>query len=372
MTDQPLASIVISSYNYARYLPAAIESALSQTYPNVEVIVVDDGSVDNSAAVIRGYRHRVVPIIKENGGQASAWNVGFRFSRGAAILFLDSDDALLPEAVEQAARLFEDASVAKVHWPLWEIDTSGRRTGKVNPPGDLPEGELRDLLARHGPDSYPTPPTSGNAWSRRFLERIFPIPEREYVTCPDGYLALLAPLFGSVRRIPTPQALYRVHGQNSMSGTFYPDKIRMFEHRCGVLKEHLAELGIAVDPDEWKRPYYAWLDQIHATAEDLAALVPADEPFVLVDENQLRGEFAAGRRARPFPEHEGQYAGPPADDDAAIAEIERLRQEGPGLVVFAWPAFWWLDHYTHMREHLESTSRCVLENERLVAFDLTR
>src|SRR2546423_2847131 len=97
-------SIIISSYNYARFLREAIDSALTQTYPYVEVIVVDDGSTDDSPRMIREYGERVRAIIKPNGGQASAWNAGFAASGGDAIIFLDSDDLLLPAAAENAAK----------------------------------------------------------------------------------------------------------------------------------------------------------------------------------------------------------------------------------------------------------------------------
>src|SRR5687767_6151914 len=88
--DGPLVSIIIDNYNYARFLPAAIDSALGQTYPNTEVIVVDDGSTDTSREVIRSYGGRVVPVLKENGGMMSAYNAGFSVSRGEVVVFLDS------------------------------------------------------------------------------------------------------------------------------------------------------------------------------------------------------------------------------------------------------------------------------------------
>jgi hypothetical protein len=72
----------------------------------------------------------------------------------------------------------------------------------------------------------------------------------------------------------------------------------------------------------------------------------------------------------PFPEHDGQYWGPPADSDAAVRELERLQADGAEFIAFAWPAFWWLDFYAGLRTHLESRYQRVLQNERLVVFDL--
>ena len=100
MKQLPKVSIVINNYNYGRFLADAIDSALTQTHPQLEVIVVDDGSTDNSREVIARYGDRIRPILKPNGGQASAMNAGVAASTGDIIFFLDSDDMLLPEAAE--------------------------------------------------------------------------------------------------------------------------------------------------------------------------------------------------------------------------------------------------------------------------------
>lgn len=369
MTGYCRASVIISSYNYAQYLPAAIESALGQTYPNTEVIVVDDGSTDGSGAVITRYGDRVRPVLKGNGGQASAWNAGFRISRGDVICFLDSDDVLLPTAVEEAVGRLRDPAVAKVHWPLWEINAAGEKTGVRVPPRSLPEGDLRGDLIRRGPDCYVTPPTSGNAWSRKFLERVLPMPEAVYRTCPDGYLVLLAPFHGPVARVCEPQGLYRVHERNNLKGIKYREKIRLFDHRCEVLQRLLAGIGIGADPGAWKADYYAWLGRIDRLAGDVAQAVPAGHRLALADEDQLRAEFA-GADVLPFPERGGQYWGPPADGEAAVREVEHVRAAGADYLAFAWPAFWWLEYYPGLNRHLRAHSRCVLENDRLVLFDL--
>ncbi len=91
MNEELLASIIVNNYNYGRFLAEAIESALSQTYANTEVIVVDDGSTDNSRDIIASYKDQIIPVLKENGGQASAFNAGFQASSGEVIFFLDAD-----------------------------------------------------------------------------------------------------------------------------------------------------------------------------------------------------------------------------------------------------------------------------------------
>src|SRR5207245_2238439 len=103
--------------------------------------------------------------------------------------------------------------------------------------------------------------------------------------------------------------------------------------------------------------------------EELASLVPIDVSFILVDEEQIRGEIPH-TRALPFIEKDGQYWGPPDDNDMAIRELERLRGLGAKWIVFTWPAFWWLSHYARFAQHLRARYRCINENPRLIAFVL--
>jgi SAM-dependent methyltransferase len=115
---------------------------------------------------------------------------------------------------------------------------------------------------------------------------------------------------------------------------------------------------------------YLELIWIQLTAQDIANLVRNEDKFILVDQEQLRESMALGNRAIPFLERSGQYWGPPPDDDTAIRELTRLRQTGAKYLVFAWPAFWWLEYYTEFHHKLRLQYHCVLKNERLVVFDL--
>ena len=93
------ASILVNNYNYGRYLRQCIDSACAQTYRDIEIIVVDDGSTDNSQEIIASYGSEIVPLFKENGGQASCLDAGFSRSCGDVIFFLDSDDEFHPQKV---------------------------------------------------------------------------------------------------------------------------------------------------------------------------------------------------------------------------------------------------------------------------------
>jgi glycosyltransferase involved in cell wall biosynthesis len=372
------ATIVISSYNYARYLPQCIDSALAQTYPRTEVIVVDDGSTDDSREIIKSYGCRIKPVFKSNGGQASAFNAGFAQASGQVVAFLDSDDVLLPTAIEQAASFFADPEVAKCHWPLLAIDPNGKPTGAVIPPIPLAEGDLRDHLLQHGHDSYSWPPTSGNAWSRAFLSEAMPIPEHEYRTCPDLYLSSIVPIYGTIAKIDSPQGCWRLHGENHSWNE--PLEIRLdrmivrSNHRFDEVARRLRARNIQVDPEAWKNES-RWHKSLLAVRE-MASLIPVGDKYIFVDDAQLsdhqHGQDAVveGRQAVPFLERDGQYWGPPLDDETAIRELERLHAAGAKYLVFAWPAFWWLTHYAGFLQYLRGRYRVLLENQRLVAFDL--
>jgi glycosyltransferase involved in cell wall biosynthesis len=135
----PAVDVVVNNYNYGRFLCTAIESALDQAYEHVTVIVVDDGSTDDSREVIASFGDRIVPVLKENGGQASAFNAGLTRSHGDIVVFLDADDLLAPQAAERIAAAFRgEPQLAKVHYRLAVIDQAGQPTGEIKPSTHIP------------------------------------------------------------------------------------------------------------------------------------------------------------------------------------------------------------------------------------------
>jgi glycosyltransferase involved in cell wall biosynthesis len=373
-----LASVIVNNFNYARFLGDAIASALAQTYTPCEVIVVDDGSTDESKAVIESFGARVVTVLKENGGQASALNAGFAASRGEVILFLDADDMLLPSAVERAVECFSEG-VVKVHWPLFEIDAEGARTGGVQPQRTLGEGNLRAVTISDGPLAGNSPPTSGNAWSRAFLDEVMPIPESDFSINADGYLLTLAWIYGEVRAIPDALSLYRVHGSNRFASRSGEERKRRhrekFVHQCDALERHLRSMGVVPRADIWRIRKGVYDERVAADARaEIAAFIPSGARYILVDENAFADAGAGGLADRPaaipFLERNGEYWGRPDDDAMALHELERLRADGAQFVVFIWFTFWWLEHYRTFGSHLRSTYPCLLSNDRFVAFDL--
>ena len=107
-TDTPLVSVVIPTYNQARYLGDCIDSVLAQSYAAIEIVVVDDGSTDATPNVLAGYGDRINQIRQTNHGAASALNRGIRASRGAFVCWLSSDDAFTPDKIARQVTAFRD------------------------------------------------------------------------------------------------------------------------------------------------------------------------------------------------------------------------------------------------------------------------
>ena len=200
-------SIVINNYNYRHFVGRAIESALAQTHDDVEVVVVDDGSTDDSLDVIRGFGSRIKVIEKRNGGQGSAYNAGYGLATGGALFFLDADDWLYPEAAARVAATWRDG-VSKVQFPLELVDREGQSMGR-RVPRSMHDREAMNLLKDFG--AYGSPPGSGNAYGAEFLKHVMPMDEGIWRTAADSVPILLAPAYGEVLSLQTALGAYRQH-----------------------------------------------------------------------------------------------------------------------------------------------------------------
>lgn len=148
MSAQPLVSVITPVYNGAKFVTQAIDSVLAQTYPNVESIVVDDGSPDNAVQIIEqtyGNNPRVRLIRQDNAGTAAARNTGIRQARGELIALLDQDDHWLEHKLEKQVPLFADPDVGMVHSGGQAYDSlTGAITARFQPPQEM---SMTDLIA---------------------------------------------------------------------------------------------------------------------------------------------------------------------------------------------------------------------------------
>ena len=285
----PGVSIVIPNYNYERFVGEAIESALAQTHPNVEVIVVDDGSTDDSRAVIERYADRVTVLQQANGGQNKACAAGFARTRFDIVVFLDSDDVLLPEAAATIAAGWAPGT-AKVQFKLETIDGESRRTGFCWPkyPSATAPRQINAQLLRTG--AYTSPPTSGNAYARHLLAASTPFAGHSFI---DSVVNTIAPLYGEVHTIDRVLALYRVHGRNnwaqqSMTRERFDYYVESERRRMAILDQHCARLGVAfAGPEVIERSLY------FREVELVRAKLGADRSIGAVAGNGLRAAATA-------------------------------------------------------------------------------
>ena len=234
-------SVLINNYNYGRFLGRAIESVLSQQDADFELIVVDDGSTDESRDVIARYRHNIEPILKENGGQASSFNAGFAASKGEVICLLDSDDYFKPEKL---ARLrAEYASAANPGWCFHEMEiesASGTRT--------RPRSRYRGLVDdrrgfRLGRPAWKFPATSALTFRREILGELLPMPEAKGVAVGDHYLKFGAATLSPGCLMPDILAVQTVHNSNAYTGVSHGRLEAEIQLRTALaLKERLPEV----------------------------------------------------------------------------------------------------------------------------------
>jgi glycosyl transferase family 2 len=245
--DSPLVTILVNNYNYGQYLSQAIDSALNQTWVRCEVVVVDDGSTDDSASIMASYGRSVVSVLKANGGQGSAFNAGFEASQGEIVCFLDSDDVFLPDKVErvvEASRRNPDAGL--IYHQMFFIDRHGRSVGR-RWPSSVVQGLLRSRV-EHSGGWWPLPTTSGLCCSRGYLAQILPMPVEPFRLCADAYVGGLAPFITRVVGVRKPLTIYRLHGSNNhnTSGATQSEiqrRIDRYELEFRELKRALPRFG---------------------------------------------------------------------------------------------------------------------------------
>ena len=222
MNSNPKVSIAINNYNYARFLPEAIDSALNQNYPHIEVIVVDDGSTDNSREVLASYGDKIIAVLKKNGGQASAFNAGFAASTGDIVCFLDADDTFVPEKAARVVDALGDRSdlgwcfhpLKFVDEKLVEINT---KESTKSDPNLFREYDLRELTkSGRFYKNFPYPSTSGLCLKRSLLQQILPMPDKAGSTLlNDAFLIYSSLGLNKGIVLDRELSLYRVHGKNA-------------------------------------------------------------------------------------------------------------------------------------------------------------
>jgi glycosyltransferase involved in cell wall biosynthesis len=206
-------TVLITTHNYGQFVEQAVDSVLSQDFPleQIQILIVDDGSTDDTSERIKKYGSRVEYFYKANGGQASALNFGFEKARGEIIALLDADDFFLPGKLARLAEAFGgDSALGMVYHRLkeWHMTSNTYSEWDFLPiSGGMQSGPGFWL-------SYVPHPTSCLAFRRALVRPFFPIPE-EIRMLADCFPAALIPFLAPILAIPEFLSVYRIHRENS-------------------------------------------------------------------------------------------------------------------------------------------------------------
>jgi glycosyltransferase involved in cell wall biosynthesis len=210
--EKPVVTVLIDAFDYGHFIEEAIRSVLMQDFPaeQMEIIVVDDGSTDDTRVRVAQYAELVQYFYKPNGGQASAFNFGIAKARGEYVAILDADDYWLPSKLSKVVKAFEtgpDVSLVYHRFQEFRMESCEWRLGDFNAvSGFIPSDKKSALL-------FTACQTSGLTFRTEMVRKLLPLDERMTIQA-DGLLAALIIFLGPAIAIDEPLAVYRIHGTN--------------------------------------------------------------------------------------------------------------------------------------------------------------
>ena len=423
----PRVSIGLPVHNGEPFLEATLDALLTQTFDDFELIISDNASTDRTGALCCAYAERDRRIrytrLPKNIGAAGNWNRVLQLASAPYFKWAAHDDLHQPEFIARCAQALDaDPTVVLAYPRAITIDDEGRVvTGAW---GARPEFSAAVPLARFAAglsrprDPLPLP-LFGVARADS-LRRTGLMDSRP--NCDRMILAELS-LYGRFRELAEPLFLQRDHSRragprlagNPAEAVYFWDPSRHgkvgYPHwgllgrllgavarapltrgqrvRCyaAVLtwarahSAHLREdlllasqhLPLLGPPSAQARRGYmtwAWDRKLQRAVDDIDRLLPTGSIVVLVDDAALGVDQVGGRRLLPFIERDGVHWGAPSDSQHAIRELERMRAAGASHIVFAWPSFWWLDHYVGFYEYLKARFHCLQRDRRLIIYAL--
>ena len=401
MMSEAKVTVAIPTYNRARLLKVNLESVLAQDYPDFRVVVLDNASTDDTEAVVRSFAQRDQRVTylrnETNIGPLGIYNRAIKVNSSPYLSIFDDDDVMLPGFIRESVLVLEAHPHVAFSLALTRfIDINGTPLD-LQDTGDVLDGVVEGLdflqltVALRGCCIYP----SSVLLRAAALAVVGPFDSPHTKSTIDFNLHIRLAARFDIFFIRKELVHYRIHpGQETESqclalgglGRYGAmaeriDAIHYLLQSCRAqdasYRRWLAERLLALNACQsesvqhnFVHLYWTWMERLQMATQEIATLIPSGYTFILVDQDQWGGEVVVGRHAIPFLERDGQYWGPPLDDDTAIKELERLRQSGASFIVFGWPAFWWLDHYAELHRYLRSEFSCVLKNSRLVVFNL--
>jgi glycosyltransferase involved in cell wall biosynthesis len=399
---EPKLSVIVPTYNRPSLLRVTLDSVLAQELDDFRLIVLDNASTDDTPEVVRGYMSRDsrVSCIRNprNIGMIRNLNRAFAINRSQYVTVFHDDDVMLPGFLATVVRTLDEHPTAGfVVVEPQTIDETGAVTSQPDFSG-IPTGKMSGLdlleLAVSGRYLGMFPPAVVLRASAIEGSGPFDSPHTKCQVDINFYNRILAK--HDVVLIPKVLVQYRMHGG---SATFSMQGEAAVTGWYGENSERLDAATLLLESERAADPKYrAWLAErirdlhlrksaaIHIALpsvyhdwqtrtelfkENLLGLTSPSDTVILVDDCQL-GMPAdwEGRTLLPFLERDGTYWGAPADDDQALAGLNRLIACGARWLVFAWPSLWWTDAYRRFHQHLNDRYPCRVANANARIFEL--
>ncbi len=214
VTDPDLITVIMPCYNGEKYLHEAIDSVLGQSYQNVELVVVDDGSTDGSKDIIRSYRHRVKFLEQQNRGPYPARNRGIREASGKFLAFLDADDYWSPDFLEETYNALQNNDLAALAYCGWQnVGLPHKQSKPYIPPDYEADNKLESFLRAAAPW-----PIHAALVRCSVIEEVGGFDER-FATCMDYDLWLRIGAGRPIVRVEKVMAFYRHHIEGQITST---------------------------------------------------------------------------------------------------------------------------------------------------------
>ena len=371
--DTPTVTIAVATFGQLPVTRMCLESVLVHTEGPYEIVVVDNGSTDGTAEYLSvlAARNRNVRVIAndENRGFAAATNQAMTVARGRVLVLLNNDTIVTPGWLEALAAALDDPAVGLVGPATNRCGNEAEIATRYETYGDLIAFARTRTDTTTEPVDLPVVVMFCAAMRRDTFETVGPLDERFTTGMFEDDDYSLRVRAAGLRTVFDDRAFVHHFGEATL-GALAPD---------GRLGE-LFHTNRARFEEKWGRPWEPHgrrLDDeyeavIAGVRRALDAVAPPGRRLAVVSKGDPRLVTVPGRRASHFPgEHDGEYRGwYPADDVAAISELEAARGAGEEFFVIPAPLRWWLDHYPGLAAHLQSRYRLAADDETCVVFDL--
>lgn len=401
MKPESKVTIAIPTYNRSELLKTSLESALAQDYLDYQVLVLDNASDDDTEAVVRSFADSRITYVRNetNIGIFGNWQRTVELNTSPYLSILSDDDVLLPNFIHESVLALDNHPDTGLSAGLAEFININGATLHVTGTefsDKLPEGLISGLDFIHQiADGRKLILRTSAVMFRAYALRAvgwFDITHSKYLLDLNLYLRMATQFDFFFIAKELAQVRFHIEQDSQVSfGSGGTGSLAVMAERNDAIayllkspraedasyRQWLAErlLHISMRRSQFTfelipQLNLSWSERLQIAMQEIASVIPAGKRLILVDENQWGCEILPEFDALPFLEHDGQYWGAPLNDEIAIQELERMRQAGASFMVIAWPAFWWLDYYSGLRNYLSSNFRCVLDNSRLIVFDL--